>query len=83
MAEDADLLSELAGDQGHGVRNACGWKAWLASLPEDEADQWREAVASNDRFTIASIMRALKRREVEIGRSTIERHRLGQCKQCR
>lgn len=81
-AEDpTDLFAELAADQGHAGGSDCGWRLWLATLPDDEARQWHAAVHDR-RFTLASVARALKRREVPIGRSTLERHRAGVCKQC-
>ena len=83
VAEDTefDLTAELDADQGRSP-TGCSWRQWLDSLPPDSASQWRQAVEGKA-HTIASIMRALRRREVDIGRSTVERHRSGSCKSCR
>lgn len=81
MAEDADLIAELEADQGHWNGLACSWRAWLEQQPPDEAAQWR-AVLIDKRFTLSSVERALKKRGVKIGRSSLARHRHGECKQC-
>ncbi len=79
MAEDPDLFSELAGDQGRSS-TACSWASWLAT--RDDADQWRAAIADR-RYTVAPVLRAPDKREVDLSRSTLERHRNARCKQCR
>lgn len=83
--EDAtpDLLAELAADQGHSNGQTCSWRTWIDSLSADEAGQWQTVIKDRERFTLASVGRALKRRGVDIGRSTLHRHRDGVCKQCR
>ena len=81
-AEDSrSLLDELAADQAGPVR-ACKWEQLLATLDPELADQLRAAVA-DERFTLSSIGRALERRNLDVHRGLLERHRNRRCTRCR
>ena len=82
MAEDAkpSLLDELAADQDPRRLKVCRWEAAIATL--EDGDQFRSAMR-DERFTVSSIARALERRNVQVARNTLERHRRGQCTLCR
>lgn len=81
-AEDSrSLLDELAADQAGPVK-PCKWEQTLATIDPDVAEQFRAAVA-DERFSISSIGRALERRNLDVHRGLLERHRARRCTRCR
>lgn len=71
------LLDELMGDQD--PRSRCVLCEWLEAQTKSERDEWTQALTmragTKYRFTHASIQRALKRRNVKVGRATVQTHR--------
>lgn len=81
-AEEArTLVDELAADQNPRRAQSCTWEIALLEIP-DEAEHFRKAI-HDERFSVASIARALERRNVNVARNALERHRNNRCTLCR
>lgn len=75
------LLDEIVAATGpSGPR--CSFPALLAGLEPAVAADLTAAIADR-RYQISAILRAAAARGIDLSRSTVERHRLGQCKSCR
>ena len=67
-----NLRDEVASDQGK--KTQCGVCRWINQQDETTAAEWR-AVIADKAFSTASLHRALQRREVAVGRGSVENHR--------
>lgn len=70
-----DLFEELRADQDprSGRCKVCGW---IDSRPADERDAWVRAIRERESFTAASIYRAMRKRNADIGRTAVDRCRM-------